>query len=41
MPDDLLKAALEGVIKETGIKAELVGDVKVTCVIYTHIYTYI
>lgn len=28
-PDDLLKAALEGVIKESGIKYEQVGDVKV------------
>jgi len=29
MPDDLLKATLEGVIKQTGIKHEVVGDVKV------------
>lgn len=29
MPDDLLKAALEGVVKETKLKPELVGDVKV------------
>merc|ERR1740117_2836977 len=28
-PDDLLKAALEGVMKQAGIKHELVGDVKV------------
>jgi len=28
-PDDLLKAVLEGVVKEAGIKHELVGDVKV------------
>jgi acetyl-CoA acyltransferase 1 len=28
-PDDLLKAALEGVVKEAGIKHELVGDVVV------------
>jgi acetyl-CoA acyltransferase 1 len=28
-PDDLLKAALEGVVKEAGIKPELVGDVVV------------
>merc|ERR1719316_635810 len=28
-PDDLLKAALEGVVKETGIKHELVDDVVV------------
>lgn len=29
MPDDLLKAALEGVVKDAGIKPEQVGDVKV------------
>lgn len=29
MPDDLLKAALEGVVKDAGIKHEQVGDVKV------------
>jgi len=29
MPDDLLKATLEGVVKQSGIKPEVVGDVKV------------
>lgn len=29
MPDDLLKAALEGVVKQAGIKPEVVGDVVV------------
>merc|ERR1719199_1708588 len=38
MPDDLLKAALEGVVKETKLKPELVGDVKVGNVQLSYAY---